>query len=46
VLIINEAGGTVRFLNGEAYDPRIIDRPILAASSETLFTTIQGVLLS
>jgi len=45
VLIINEAGGAVRFLNGDAYDPRVGDRPILAASSEALFTTIQGVLL-
>lgn len=45
VLIISEAGGVVRFLDGTAYDPRILDRPILAASSETLFTTIQGVLL-
>jgi fructose-1,6-bisphosphatase/inositol monophosphatase family enzyme len=45
VLIINEAGGTVRFLDGAPYDPRIADRPILASSSEAVFTTIQGVLL-
>jgi fructose-1,6-bisphosphatase/inositol monophosphatase family enzyme len=33
MLLVAEAGGTVGFLDGSPYDPRIPDRPVLAAAT-------------
>jgi fructose-1,6-bisphosphatase/inositol monophosphatase family enzyme len=43
MLIIAEAGGCGRFLDGSAYDPRIIDRPVLAAASGPAWQTIHDI---
>lgn len=44
MLIIREAGGLAGFLDGSAYDPRIADRPVLAASSEAAWETVSAVI--
>lgn len=41
VLMVEEAGGVAKFLDGSNYDPRITDREILAAHSHELFETVQ-----
>ena len=43
MLIVAEAGGCGRFLDGSAYDPRIVDRPVLAAASGGAWQTIHDV---
>jgi fructose-1,6-bisphosphatase/inositol monophosphatase family enzyme len=43
MLIIAEAGGVAGFLDGTRYDPRIADRPVLAASSQTAWNTVRDV---
>ncbi|MCX8500479.1 MAG: inositol monophosphatase [Alphaproteobacteria bacterium] len=40
-LMVEEAGGVAKFLDGSPYDPYIIDREILAAQSGALFDTVQ-----
>ena len=41
VLMVEEAGGVAKFLDGSDYDPRVTDREILAAHSHSLFQTVQ-----
>jgi fructose-1,6-bisphosphatase/inositol monophosphatase family enzyme len=41
MLIIDEAGGVARFLDGSAYDPRISDKKPLAAASEAIWRRIE-----
>jgi fructose-1,6-bisphosphatase/inositol monophosphatase family enzyme len=43
MLIVNEAGGVARFLDGTVYDPRIADRAVLAAADDTAWTTVRDV---
>jgi fructose-1,6-bisphosphatase/inositol monophosphatase family enzyme len=40
VLIVREAGGLADFLDGTAYDPRISDRPVLAAASRAAWDVV------
>jgi fructose-1,6-bisphosphatase/inositol monophosphatase family enzyme len=40
MLITREAGGVADFLDRSAYDPRIIDRPVLAAASHLAWDTV------
>jgi fructose-1,6-bisphosphatase/inositol monophosphatase family enzyme len=40
VLIVREAGGLADFLDGTAYDPRIPDRPVLAAASRAAWDLV------
>jgi fructose-1,6-bisphosphatase/inositol monophosphatase family enzyme len=40
MLITREAGGIADFLDGSAYDPRIADRPVLAAASRLAWDTV------
>ena len=40
MLIIDEAGGVARFLDGSPYDPRITDKKPLAAVSEGVWRLI------
>ncbi|HUH84968.1 MAG TPA: inositol monophosphatase [Stellaceae bacterium] len=46
MLIVAEAGGVSRFLDGSAYDPRIADRAVLAAASPTAWETVQSVVVA
>jgi fructose-1,6-bisphosphatase/inositol monophosphatase family enzyme len=41
-LIVDEAGGFAGFVDGTRYDPRIMDRPVLVASSELLFDAVRS----
>jgi fructose-1,6-bisphosphatase/inositol monophosphatase family enzyme len=43
MLITAEAGGVAAFLDGSRYDPRIIDRPVLAAASVAAWRTVQEI---
>jgi fructose-1,6-bisphosphatase/inositol monophosphatase family enzyme len=43
MLLVAEAGGTVAFLDGSAYDPRIADRPLLAAASAEGWRVVRDV---
>jgi fructose-1,6-bisphosphatase/inositol monophosphatase family enzyme len=43
ILIVREAGGLADFLDGTAYDPRIPDRPVLAAASRTAWDVVREV---
>jgi fructose-1,6-bisphosphatase/inositol monophosphatase family enzyme len=43
MLIVAEAGGTVGFLDGSAYDPRITDRPLLAAATAEGWNVVREV---
>jgi len=43
MLIVSEAGGQASFLDGSAYDARIIDRPVLAASSKTSWQVVHDI---
>ncbi len=44
MLIIAEAGGQASFLDGGVYDPRIIDRSVLAAASPAAWQTVHDVM--
>jgi fructose-1,6-bisphosphatase/inositol monophosphatase family enzyme len=44
MLITAEAGGVAGFLDGTAYDPRITDRPVLAAANAIARDTVREVL--
>jgi len=41
MLIVDEAGGVARFLDGSPYDPRVTDKKPLAAASETVWRLIE-----
>jgi fructose-1,6-bisphosphatase/inositol monophosphatase family enzyme len=43
MLIIDEAGGVARFLDGSPYDPRIADKKPLAATSEGVWGLIEEI---
>jgi len=43
MLIVHEAGGHASFLDGSAYDARIIDRPVLAAASAANWQVIHDI---
>ncbi len=43
MLIVAEAGGLAGFLDGGAYDPRISDRPVLAASHRKAWDAVREV---
>ena len=43
MLIVHEAGGLGSFLDGSAYDARIIDRAVLAASTAQAWQTVHEV---
>lgn len=43
MLIAAEAGGAVGFLDGSGYDPRIADRPVLAAASPANWKTVREI---
>lgn len=43
MLIVAKAGGVAAFLDGTPYDPRIPNRPVLAAASEAGWRTVQQV---
>ena len=43
MLIVHEAGGLGSFLDGGVYDPRITDRPVLAASTPQAWQTVHEV---
>lgn len=43
MLIVAEAGGIAGFLDGTPYDPRIADRPVLAASNRAAWDTVRAV---
>ncbi len=43
MLIVAEAGGCASFLDGAAYDARIIDRAVLAAASAAAWHTVEEV---
>lgn len=43
MLIMREAGGLAGFLGGGRYDPRITDRPVLAAADQAAWDTVQEV---
>jgi fructose-1,6-bisphosphatase/inositol monophosphatase family enzyme len=43
VLIVREAGGLAGFLDGTAYDPRILDRAVLAAAGPLAWDTVGDV---
>jgi fructose-1,6-bisphosphatase/inositol monophosphatase family enzyme len=43
MLITAEAGGVAAFLDGSRYDPRIADRPVLAAANDLAWRTVQEV---
>lgn len=45
VLITQEAGGVARFLDGGAYDARVIDKYVLAAANEPIFDAVQATVL-
>lgn len=42
-LIVREAGGLAGFLGEARYDPRITDRPVLAAADQATWDTVQEV---
>jgi fructose-1,6-bisphosphatase/inositol monophosphatase family enzyme len=42
MLIIGEAGGVARFLDGSPYDPRVSDKKPLAAASEAIWRLIEA----
>ncbi|MGO8920002.1 MAG: inositol monophosphatase family protein [Stellaceae bacterium] len=44
MLIVAEAGGVAGFLDDTRYDPRIADRPVLAASNRTAWETVRAVI--
>ncbi len=41
MLIVAEAGGIAGFFDGSPYDPRIIDRPVLAAASHAAWEVVR-----
>ena len=43
MLITAEAGGVAGFLDGSPYDPRIADRPVLAAASAAAWATVRDI---
>lgn len=43
MLIVHEAGGLGGFLDGGVYDPRITDRPVLAAATAQAWHTVREV---
>ncbi len=43
MLIVREAGGLADFLDGTPYDPRILDRPVLAAANRVAWETVRTV---
>jgi fructose-1,6-bisphosphatase/inositol monophosphatase family enzyme len=43
MLIVAEAGGVAGFLDGTAYDPRIADRAVLAASNQVAWDAVREV---
>jgi fructose-1,6-bisphosphatase/inositol monophosphatase family enzyme len=43
MLIVAEAGGLARFLDGRPYDPRISDRAVLAAADHAAFAIVRDV---
>lgn len=43
MLIVSEAGGRARFLDGRAYDTRIPDQPLLAAANDATWQTVREV---
>jgi fructose-1,6-bisphosphatase/inositol monophosphatase family enzyme len=43
MLIVAEAGGLAGFLGGARYDPRIANRPVLAAADRAAWDTVQDV---
>jgi len=42
MLIVDEAGGVARFLDGSPYDPRIADKKPLAAATESMWRLIEA----
>jgi fructose-1,6-bisphosphatase/inositol monophosphatase family enzyme len=40
ILIVREAGGVAGFADGSAYDPCILDRPVLATSNEIAWESV------
>ncbi|HEV2546942.1 MAG TPA: inositol monophosphatase [Stellaceae bacterium] len=42
ILIVREAGGVAGFADGSAYDPSILDRPVLATSNEIAWEVVCG----
>jgi hypothetical protein len=43
MLIVHEAGGVGSFLDGSAYDARILDRAVLAATTPQAWQTVCDV---
>ena len=43
MLITAEAGGVAGFLDGTPYDPRIADRPVLAAANAVAWSTVSEI---
>lgn len=43
MLIVAEAGGVVGFLDGTPYDPRTVDRAVLAASNRVAWDTVRDI---
>jgi fructose-1,6-bisphosphatase/inositol monophosphatase family enzyme len=43
ILMVKEAEGIAGFLDGSPYDPRVPDRPVLAAASRTAWDTVRDV---
>jgi fructose-1,6-bisphosphatase/inositol monophosphatase family enzyme len=43
MLIVREAGGLAGFADGSGYDPRILDRPVLAAANRAAWETVRSV---
>jgi len=44
MLIVGEAGGRAGFLDGAAYDARIVDRPVLATSGPEAWRTVHDII--
>jgi fructose-1,6-bisphosphatase/inositol monophosphatase family enzyme len=45
MLIVAEAGGVARFLDGTPYDPRIADKAVLAASNRFVWDMVRDVVV-
>ncbi len=46
MLVVAEAGGIAGFFDGTPYDPRISDRPVLAASSQAAWDTVRTTVMA
>src|SRR6185437_9350670 len=43
LLIVREAGGIAGFADESGYNPRILDRPVLAAANRAVWETVRSV---